>query len=321
MKDVEVDLPPGLIGNPAATPTRCTSEQLTELGEGFPSCPVSSQVGVATIVRGFFGTNETFGGIGKPIYNMVPPPGSPAMFGFSGASYPVLLLPRVRSDGDYGFTVKVPGLIQGQGVTGSTVTFWGVPADSSHDAQRGFGVDAGIPTDQGGSFSCADPDFAPPGCVNPVNAPRRPFLTLPTRCDSEPIVTTIRTASWQHPDAVKSASFSQDTNGNPMVITGCENVPFDPQISVQPTSDEPDVATGLDVDLRDPPRRRRCRGVVGGRAEARCRDAPQGHGRLAVLGEWPGGLHLCPDQARVLRSARVSRRLEGSGRSRSSPTC
>ena len=65
-KDIEVTLPPGLIGNPSATP-QCTDEQL--FGN---ACPVASQVGV-TVLRLWQGTEQF--PIRLPVYNMVPDPG------------------------------------------------------------------------------------------------------------------------------------------------------------------------------------------------------------------------------------------------------
>ncbi|HEY3492068.1 MAG TPA: hypothetical protein VGK43_03890, partial [Solirubrobacterales bacterium] len=48
VRDIEIELPPGVIGNPQAIP-RCTAEQLGDSSEN-SACPFESQVGT-TLVR------------------------------------------------------------------------------------------------------------------------------------------------------------------------------------------------------------------------------------------------------------------------------
>ena len=82
VRDLTVHLPPGLIGNPTATPL-CTLAQFQAGAEG--SCPAESQVGEVTV-------NASLGLLGVvdvplptpitgTIYNMEPQPGEPARFG------------------------------------------------------------------------------------------------------------------------------------------------------------------------------------------------------------------------------------------------
>lgn len=228
MKDVLVDLPPGFIGNPSVVPTECTTEELMNLtGSGTPRCPGSSQVGTAFL---FFGGPFPFGLV--PVYNMQPAPGQPARFGFSIIGVPVYLVPKVRTGGDYGLTVEARQISQQAQFVGATVTFWGVPSDPSHDAER----------------LC--PGATAFGCAS--EAPREAFLTLPGNCSAGPQTTTITATEWANPDVFHTASFDVDTNGNPMAVTGCDSVPFQPDISVQPTSDVADGPTGLSVDLTFP---------------------------------------------------------------------
>ena len=125
IKDVDVSVPPGLIGNPSVTPVRCTSEQLSENGTSVTDCPPDSQVGVMTAVQALFpGVSVPLSFQGLPIYNMVPPPGNPAMFGVVIGATPVLLFPAIRSDGDFGLDVHARGLLQAVGLTGATATSW-----------------------------------------------------------------------------------------------------------------------------------------------------------------------------------------------------
>jgi hypothetical protein len=77
VKDLTVHLPPGLVGNPTATPL-CTVSQLNA-----DNCPANSQVGSVTakvnvIVAGPVSVPLTVDG---SLYNLTPQPGEPARFG------------------------------------------------------------------------------------------------------------------------------------------------------------------------------------------------------------------------------------------------
>jgi hypothetical protein len=220
-RTVEVDLPPGFVGNPRATSVRCTGDRLQ--GQ---TCPVESQVGVARF--GYNGSASTAASH-YPVYNMVPAPGRPAEFAVnvSGLGL-VALLPRVRSDGDYGLTVVVPDTIQSV-VFSSTVTFWGTPADPAHDPDR---------------LTCS---FF--GCSGGLSStdPLKPFLTNPaSECTDVQPVTTLRVNSWQNPGVFKSY-----TAASPL-ITGCDKLTFEPAASIVPSTSAPDAPSGLNVDLTFP---------------------------------------------------------------------
>ncbi len=81
-RNLTVDLPPGFIGDPYAVPM-CTRQQFDEGGEGREGCPAASQVGIISVEapgEPFFSTNSVYEG--APVYNLVPPEGEPADFGF-----------------------------------------------------------------------------------------------------------------------------------------------------------------------------------------------------------------------------------------------
>src|SRR5207244_1734540 len=52
-RDIRVDLPRGLFGNPAATPALCTEAELTSIGH--PGCPPGSVVGVIDLTTRVIG--------------------------------------------------------------------------------------------------------------------------------------------------------------------------------------------------------------------------------------------------------------------------
>jgi hypothetical protein len=173
MKDVQVGLPAGFVGNPNATP-KCLPVDLSA-----NACAPSTQVGVLSLAT-------AFGAISLPVFNMVPPPGVPAEFGADVLLVNAYIDIVVRTGGDYGLTAQLSDISAGLPLTGSSLTLWGVPADPSHDAQR----------------TC-------PGFTSPCSAgvPPTPFLTNPTSC-SGPLTTTLRADSWQNPGSFVTSSFS-----------------------------------------------------------------------------------------------------------------
>lgn len=243
MKDVFVELPPGLIGNPDATPERCDADLLVYIFVT-GGCPASAQVGVAHLRAMLFGEVSR---LATPIYNMEAPEDVPARFGFGIVGSPVMLDAQIRSDGDYGVTMKVSNAGQGVTVLDVSTTFWGVPADPAHDPARGdamvdpcgltYGPGETTPVSVG---SC------------PAGAPRRPFLTMPTACSSVPEPWRLRLDSWVRPGDFVAASFDHDVDGNPLIVDGCDALEFEPEASVRPTSGVADAPTGLDVELAVP---------------------------------------------------------------------
>lgn len=221
-KDVVVHVPPGFVGNPMATPIRCSQSQLTTpvLGTVIPQCPLESQIGVV----------QLNGGDIVPLYNVKPPAGSPAEFGFFYNSIVVALLARVRpSDGGIDIVTKdTPAAIP---LPEFKVTMWGVSGDSSHDPLRGVCLQAGFGND---------------GSNCPLITPRVPFLRMPTSCTGEALKWGIEVNTYQHPESFIDAESSTPT------VEGCERVPFNPSITVQPTTHRADSPTGLDVDLTMP---------------------------------------------------------------------
>ena len=129
-KDIIVDLPPGFVGNPLAVP-QCAEEQLAR--DPYDGCPAASAVGYVAVTQVFFVPNV----LPVPVYNMATPDDVPGQFAFNIAGVLVHLDASVRSDGDYGLSVNVSDISQGVIMNGTRLTLWGVPADASHDGQRG----------------------------------------------------------------------------------------------------------------------------------------------------------------------------------------
>ncbi|MFY9580988.1 MAG: hypothetical protein WAQ33_16880 [Gaiellaceae bacterium] len=238
-RNVRVDLPPGLVGNPTGMP-RCTALQLTPPPEeGGPQCPSGSQIGRIRVLSNG-GLSLTW----KPIFLMFPPPNVVARFGVNVANTPIVMDITVRSDGDYGVTVNARNAAEGIPFVGARVRLWGVPSDRSHDAERSCpGLDephAGTPEDPG-----------PPGFACGTEAPRQSLVRMPTSCTvpGAGLPTTITAASWYDSGDFKSASFVSHLPpglfstppvtdpllwGPPQGPESCDRVPFDPTFEARP---------------------------------------------------------------------------------------
>ena len=238
VRNVEVDLPPGLVGNPTATPT-CPERLLTSnpmFGSQFSSCSDASQVGIVDIKRANNGWGSEFGTI-FAVYNLDPPSGVPAQFGFNVFGTIIKLNGGLR-EGGRAVSVISPNTSQGLPLVGARVTFWGVPAAESHDAQRGLMGQL-----------CDDGSFTP--CR--AHTPEKPFISLPADCAAGPFLTAVRADSWQAPGDFHTASFlSHDDAMTPVGATGCDELPFKPSIAIRPDTAAADLPTGLNVDLALP---------------------------------------------------------------------
>jgi hypothetical protein len=225
LRDVVIHLPPGFVGLPGATPLRCSAAQLNTVIEGtdIPACPPSSQVGLV----------QVNGGDLVPLYNVEPPVGHPAEFGFSYLDIVVVMAPRLRPADD-GIDVLVDHTISSAPIDKAQVILWGIPADPSHDHLRTTCLQglAGYNPDH--SLAC------------PFVGERTPFLRTPTSCSGEPLRWGIELDSYQHPGAF----ISRDAGTRAQ--QGCQNLPFDPSLSVAATEPSPHTPSGLDVALTMP---------------------------------------------------------------------
>jgi uncharacterized repeat protein (TIGR01451 family) len=135
IKDLEVGLPPGLVGNPAATPVcpKATFDALREEGgvNALHVCPADTQVGTAVV-------SEALGGPANfisefPVYNLEPPPGVVAQFAFAYQSLLGFIDFGVRTGEGYAVKAVLRNLLQVH-VVRSSLILWGQPTDPSHDA-------------------------------------------------------------------------------------------------------------------------------------------------------------------------------------------
>ena len=220
MRDALVDSPAGLVGNPSTMPT-CSRQNF----EGFsPRCPTDTQIGLLEA------SVAILGHIRAPLYNVTPPPGVPAMFGFSLAGNNVFQYASVQTDD--GYVLRVSSIDIPVEVTEATETIWGLPSDPANDPQRYCGHDEVY------------------GCKSSV--PLKPYLTIPANCDA-PLKTTFLVDSKLDPgNYLSETAESLDAGGNPTALTGCDAVPFNPEIASQATSKSASSPSGLDFTLKLP---------------------------------------------------------------------
>jgi hypothetical protein len=276
LRNATVDLPPGFVGNPTAAP-QCPREVFDEGANLHNNCPPDTVVGTASTFTAVVGATE------QPVYNIAPPPGVAAQFGFSFDTIPTFLDSRVRTGGDYGITTEAANAPQGRGVLGAMVTLWGVPGDQSHNQWRCEG----------------EPCSSAAGTA--------PLLTLPTACGAaQPF--TVKINSWQNPDEIaENTVLTHDSNGDPTGFTGCERLSFGPTITTAPDTSFADTPAGLTVEVRPP---------LGGLTEATGLSPSDIQNTTVVLPEGvvinPGqaaGLQACSDTEAALTS--VGEQAEG----------
>jgi hypothetical protein len=161
------------------------------------TCPPETQVGTAAIEFAPSGEEAPV-----PIYNVVPEQGVTAEFAMFMFLFPVRLDASVRPE-DLGTRVKMSDILQEFPLDGAQITLWGVPADH----QTGTSI------------------------------PRRPLLTLPTRCDV-PLITNLSVRTWEQPNATLTASASSEP------LSGCSRLAVSPTAAVVPDATATGTPTG-----------------------------------------------------------------------------
>ncbi len=223
VKDLITELPPGFVGSPMAVPRCSTFDFLANP----PACPPASQVGVTDV------TVEGLNEIRKntPVYSLTPPPGVAMRLGFIVLTVPVTIDLTVSEKAPYNVIATLSNTSDEVPFFASKFTVWGVPGDPAHDSLH-------------------------PACNGVENCqlklPQKVLLTLPRSCQG-PLPTVFKADSWQEPGVWDEppALFTHDNAEppNPLGMTGCSRLGFNPSISAAPTTKAANSPTGLDFDL------------------------------------------------------------------------
>ena len=225
-----LDLPAGLVGNPQALPQCKRADFVFNFGT---NCPGDTQVGLAVLHISQGALEPRLG-----VYNLTPDPGAAATLGVTILSNNSFQDASVRSGSDFGVRISDLTIPTSYEIQSVSEHIWGLPMDGSHDTQRYCP-------------SPVSPEFPPSsGCES--DAPLDSFLTLPTRC-GEPLETTLRVSSLQEPGNLQEATvLSTDEAEEPVGLSGCNALQFEPKITSQPTTNLADSPSGLDFNLHQP---------------------------------------------------------------------
>ncbi|HXS32156.1 MAG TPA: hypothetical protein VN758_00100 [Solirubrobacterales bacterium] len=236
LRNLSLELPPGLIENPTAVPECSQADFHTprhspwEESLSGESCKDNTQVGIATLRSSFAGgTTRTFG-----IFNLSPPPGVPSELGINPYGDPIIFIPSIRqADGEYGITLATKNVAQLVDISGLTLTIWGTPWSILHNAQRGNCLNEAEPT-----FGWAKCSVGRP--AKSESAPVA-YLTMPTSCE-EPIEFTAIAESWQQPAPAPRRSGDEP-------LKGCQGLDFEPRALAQFSDPRASSPSGFRFDI------------------------------------------------------------------------
>ncbi|HEY7257113.1 MAG TPA: hypothetical protein VH476_10575 [Solirubrobacterales bacterium] len=234
-ENVIVETPQGVFGNPNAI------EQCSPVDFADQECPPATQAGLITVRARYEGDPNYLLGT-APIYDLTPSEAETALFGFivPTLNIPIQIPVAVRTGGDYGLRFKVSEITQVTPLAGADLTFWGFPADPTHNAERFPKGTNGRPS---GCVGLADTScLAKP---TEVSIPVHPLTDNPTDCSGQPLPTTLKVQTYQDPEHFSEA------HGSYAPATGCEKEVFKPLLYSKATSSSTDSPSGLDITLAD----------------------------------------------------------------------
>jgi hypothetical protein len=268
LRTAEVELPPGFVGDPTAVP-QCPREQFEA-----EECSMESLIGNTSVYFTLGGEQSL------AIFNIVPPPGVPAEFGFSLQGLNTYLDASVRSGSDYGITEHVSAIAK-RAVTQAVTVLWGDPGDPSHDRWRDAAVGG---CDRQELTTKEDTNR----CLTGNTAVNKPFLTLPTSC-GETLPFVLHATSWTGEKSERTF-YMHDSNGDSTTLSGCGNLAFGPSFTVSPDTANADTPAGLTVDVKPP---------LGGLADVGGLSSANIEDTTVTL---PAGLVINPGQAAGLQA-------------------
>jgi hypothetical protein len=265
-KDITIDAPTGVFGNPSAV-TQCSSVDF-----GLAKCPPNSQAGLITLRANYAGDPDYL--LGKaPIYSVEPGAEEAARFSFivPTINIPISIPVSVRAATDYGLRFTVAGITQLTPVAAVDLTLWGFPALPLHDSER-FPI---------GSVAAPAgcPGLANAGCLTtPVasSLPVRPLTGNPSVCNGESLPTTIAVTTYRDPGNTTLADSSYPP------IVDCDRTTFNPAAFAALTTNAADSPSGLDLRVVAP--------------QTQGSAASPSNIRSAIL-TFPEGLTINPDAA------------------------
>ena len=217
---IRVDLPPGLSVNPQATP-KCEATGTTLESK----CSPSSRVGEAEVK-----VSTLLGELGAKgyVYNMKPPSGAPAEFSFEVTINALLIVTTVRTN-----------LIAG-------VRYYPIkePVERPGDYGEYFTI-SGVSNEAGSKLRLSKLEFWGEPAKHNGATGEQAFVTLPTACEG-------KQTTYLYLRTYESHASEQTSFTTPVGATGCEAVPFAPNITLTPSTTTPDETDQPTVKLEVP---------------------------------------------------------------------
>jgi NHL repeat len=292
LKDLAVDLPPGLVGDPNATAKKCTLQQLIYdegLGAQESLCPGSSRLGDLHLEY----SNHIYYGSYKfdePVFNIEPPRGVALQLGLRYDLPDLFINNGLLTGGDYPIQATIVNAPPAAPVIDSTLTIFGEAGQQLVLEREQALRENKKPT------------------TEETNATLKPFLTLPTGCNG-PLRSTIEVDSYQEPNNnVKKEAITRNSAGTPVALTGCSRLRFPPTITVVPDTTNASTSSGLTVGVHVP---QTAAQNAEGLAESALRDTtvelPAG---VALNPAGANGLEACSED---LAGFEIGRGVSGSG--------
>jgi hypothetical protein len=230
VRDVRVDIPPGLSVNPDAT---CSTEELqtsTCAGKGqctpeqfeANGCPAQSLVGEDEI-DGFV-VAVGLEHVKVPMYNLVPPPGVPAEFGLNVKLGPVEV--KILIVGGISWYKEAP-----------TSENSGVPTGDYHE----YFTIKGIPD----TIEVVKTRLKFTGTAGDGT-----FITLPSVCATQ--TSYLHVDSYEHPGQFLSYQTLSGYPPKAIGVSGCDKVPFTSSVRMAPADTQSDRVDGPTVEVQVP---------------------------------------------------------------------
>ncbi len=235
-KNIHVNLPAGVFGNPGAIP-KCQSTDFA-LNE----CAPATQAGLVTIFAKYEGIEDFLLGT-APVYNTEPKgEDETARLSFVAptVNVPIIVPLTVRAATDYGVRMNIAGIPQSIPFYAASFETWGFPADPANDEHR-FPIGA-----PGAPSGC--PGSATTGCIT-TPYPKaaifvRPYINNPSLCTGQPLSVSLSVETYGDPTHPSEAEAEYPAT------TGCEKQRFDPILNAGLTTNQTDAPSGLDLQLR-----------------------------------------------------------------------
>lgn len=273
LRELGIELPPGLLLNPAATSLLCSATDFAtprssphEASASGESCPERSQVGVLEVASAAAGQTRRFG-----LFALEPAQGSAFRLGAAPFGAPLLFEAHIDSD-ENGVHLSLGGseLPTALEARELALSLWGAPWDASHDTERGNCLNEAEPTFPWAKCSVGEP----------LNSPPRAFLTLPTEC-RDSLAFSARFSSWQGGE-LSGATFNRDSEDAVVPVEDCSSLAFAPDPEGFLSTRKASSASGFVFRLAD---------EDPGLADPRARVHAQSRGLRVEL---PGGVTLNP---------------------------